>query len=564
MKFNELRNRNDLASILKIPKNQFSYLLYKLNVNKQYEKFEIPKKSGGTRTIHSPNDRLKYIQKRLNEEILNFIDDSDYPKSKISHGYEKGKSISTNASVHVKKRYVLNIDIEDFFGSINFGRVRGFFNKNKFFSLPLEVSTIIAQICCKDGVLPQGAPTSPIISNLIGHTLDYRISILAKKYKMNYSRYVDDLTFSTNEKNFELYLENFLSEFDAHLNNAGFKRNKKKTRLQYKRSRQSVTGVIVNEDLSIPNDFYKNTRAMLNEFIKNEKFFIDEKDNYGTLNQLEGRLSYINHFEKMKNMRNAKNKEVNKKNHTKFSTKEKEFKKFLFYKNFIINDKPLIITEGKTDVLYLKAALKNLHSEYPNLIEKKDNGNYDFKVKFFQRSKRNRYFFIISKDGADAMKNLVDLFIDKRSNNVNECVMTKIKTMRKTKALNPVILLFDNEMVTDRPLKNFLNFIKISPEDRLKFGLSLNTCISDNLFLLTNDIPLKKKDVGEAEIEDLLPENILNHVINGKMMNYTNGKDKQSISKDFLSKYVVSNYEKINFDKFRPLLNSLNSIIENY
>ncbi len=564
MKFNELKNRNDLASILKVPKNQFSYLLYKLDVNKQYEKFEIPKKSGGTRTIHSPNDRLKYIQKRLNEEIMIFLNDSNYPVSKISHGYEKKKSIRTNASVHVKKRYVLNIDIEDFFGSINFGRVRGFFNKNNFFKLPLEVSTIIAQICCKDGVLPQGAPTSPIISNLIAHTLDYRISHLAKKYKMNYSRYVDDLTFSTNEKNFELSLDNFLSDFDSLLKNTGFVRNKKKTRLQYKRSRQAVTGVVVNEDLSIPNDFYKNTRAMLNEFIKNENFFINDKDNLGSLNQLEGRLSYINYFEKKKNIRNAKGKEVNKKNHTKFSTKEKEFKKFLFFKNFIINDKPLIITEGKTDVLYLKAALKNLHSEYPNLIQKREDGTFLFKVKFFQRTKRNMFFFIISKDGADAMKNIVDLFITKRSSNVNECIMTKIKTMRKTKALNPVILLFDNEMKTDRPLKNFLNFIKISPEDKLKFEVSLNTCISDNLYLLTNNIPQKKVESGEAEIEDLLPDVILEHSINGEKLKYTNGKDKKTISKDFLSKYVISNYEKINFDNFRPLLNSLNSIIENY
>ena len=97
---------------------------------------------------------------------------------------------------------VLNIDLENFFESFHFGRVRGFFIKNNNFLLPIEVATVIAQISCYEGKLPQGAPSSPIISNLICEILDYRLLKIAKKYKLNYTRYADDLTFSTNDKNF--------------------------------------------------------------------------------------------------------------------------------------------------------------------------------------------------------------------------------------------------------------------------------------------------------------------------------------------------------------------------
>ena len=96
----------------------------------------------------------------------------------------------------------VNVDIQDFFPSINFGRVRGFFIKNSHFSLDTNVATVIAQIACHNNELPQGSPCSPIISNLIGHLLDIRMANLAKRAKCTYSRYADDLTFSTNKKDF--------------------------------------------------------------------------------------------------------------------------------------------------------------------------------------------------------------------------------------------------------------------------------------------------------------------------------------------------------------------------
>ena len=120
----------------------------------------------------------------------------------LAHGFERERSIVTNANLHKRRRYVLNLDLEDFFPSINFGRVRGFFLKDKHFSLEAKVATIVAQIACHENALPQGSPCSPVVSNLIGHLLDSRLARFAKIYKCTYSRYADDITFSTSRKDF--------------------------------------------------------------------------------------------------------------------------------------------------------------------------------------------------------------------------------------------------------------------------------------------------------------------------------------------------------------------------
>ncbi|NJN91776.1 MAG: RNA-directed DNA polymerase [Leptolyngbyaceae cyanobacterium SL_5_14] len=122
--------------------------------------------------------------------------------SQVSHGFKRKLSIRTNARKHRNRRYVFNIDLTDFFGSINFGRVRGFFIKDKRFRLNSKVATIFAQIACFKKSLPQGSPCSPVISNLIGNILDTHLVRLAARTGCTYTRYADDLTFSTNKRCF--------------------------------------------------------------------------------------------------------------------------------------------------------------------------------------------------------------------------------------------------------------------------------------------------------------------------------------------------------------------------
>ncbi|RSA46067.1 reverse transcriptase domain-containing protein [Enterococcus faecium] len=199
------KNRKDFAELINVPLHKLTYVLYKVKVENLYTSFQIPKRSGGVRTIHAPHQDLRDIQKKLADLLVkykNIIQATNNMKLNISHGFEKNKSIITNARIHRNKRFVFNVDLENFFESFHFGRVKGFFEKNEHFMLPSEIAVIIAQICCYNRKLPQGAPTSPVITNLICNILDIRILKLAKKYKLDYSRYADDLSFSTNDKNF--------------------------------------------------------------------------------------------------------------------------------------------------------------------------------------------------------------------------------------------------------------------------------------------------------------------------------------------------------------------------
>ncbi|MDJ0742704.1 MAG: reverse transcriptase domain-containing protein [Xenococcaceae cyanobacterium MO_167.B27] len=190
-KFNKLKNRCDIANLLDITDYQLRYHLYIHSLKSAYTEFKIPKKSGGYRHILQPITSLKIIQQKLNQ-VLKAV----YEPKPSTHGFTVGRSIVTNAQAHLRQRYLLNIDLKDFFPSINFGRVRGLFMA-KPYNCTEEVATILAQICCYDNQLPQGSPTSPIISNMICSKLDSQLQRLAKKHQCIYTRYADDITFST-------------------------------------------------------------------------------------------------------------------------------------------------------------------------------------------------------------------------------------------------------------------------------------------------------------------------------------------------------------------------------
>ena len=557
-RFCEIKNRNDLADFLRIPRRKLTYILYVKGVNSYYFTFEIPKKAGDFRTICAPSGDLKTVQTRLAKALLEYqmtIRSSNNINPHISHGFEKGKSIITNAQKHRNKRFILNIDLTDFFSSIHFGRVLGFFKKNKHFSLPHDAAVAISQIACHNGCLPQGAPCSPIISNLICQVLDMRIVSLARKYKLDYTRYADDLTFSTNAVSFPDIQEDFLSELSGEISRAGFSINPSKTRLAYKDSRQEVTGLVVNKKINIRRTFFQETKAMAHHLYVHGEYTINNVP--GNMRQLEGRFSFINQID---HYNNDLSQPTEKHGPFNLCGREREYKKFLFYKYFFANEFPLIVTEGKTDIRYIQAALMNLHSNYPSLVQKDSQGNYLFSIRFFRRTKKWKYFFGISADGADAMKILYKHFTDQKGSINYYAYFQKISRVPKN---TPVILLFDNETVTKRPLRSFINedsSISDTQKEALRNNLYLSLVPESKLFLLTNPLVDNK---AECEIEDLFHSDLLQLQLNGKTFSRKDKFDNTKYyGKDIFSRYVLDNYRTIDFSGFVPLLDTLNNIME--
>ena len=556
----KVKSRNELADFLDIPRKKLSYILYIKGVDDLYTSFEIPKKSGGFRHIYAPQKDLKVIQRKLAEALYNCqkeIWNKCNVNPNISHAFQKEKSFITNAKIHRNKRFVINIDLENFFDSFHFGRVQGYFLKNRNFQLPSEVATVIAQLTCYQGKLPQGAPTSPIITNLICNIFDVRISKLAKKYRLDYTRYVDDLTFSTNNKEFLNIKNIFFEELEKEIINAGFSINKKKTRIQYRDSRQEVTGVVVNKKLHVSRDYYKRTRAMAYQLYKSGEYFIEDEIK-GTINQLEGRFSFINQLEWYNNKLNLEGKKLT---YEYLNGRERAYSQFIFYKYFFANPKPLIVTEGKTDVAYLKAALKNLWKEYPNLVSRNSKGQFEYKVSFLQRSKRLTYFLNFKKDGADTMNNIYKFFSEEGGEKYPNYI-EMFKNLGSTVPLNSVILLFDNELNNkNKPVYKFVSN-KIS-DDRKK-QLCTRTWINllENLYLIITPL------VGESEecdIEMLFDEATLSHEIGGKKFCKKDTFDTSKFyGKEIFSQYIMKNYSSIDFGGFKPLLNNINMVIKDY
>ncbi len=185
------------------------------------------------------------------------------------HGFVVGRSPVSNAFLHRRQQWVLRFDLLDFFPNINFGRVRGMFMAFPF-EYPPDVATILAQLCCHENQLPQGAPTSPIISNYICRRLDAQLGQLARAERCFYTRYADDICFSTDRTSFpaalaaiEAGIAAVSSGLEALVTSNGFAVNPQKTRLMRRTQRQRVTGLVVNEKVNPPQSYTRSLRNLL-------------------------------------------------------------------------------------------------------------------------------------------------------------------------------------------------------------------------------------------------------------------------------------------------------------
>ena len=559
--FNTIKTRSDLADYLNIPPSKITYILFKRGVDSYYTEFEIPKKSGEPRRICAPTGDLKGVQRQLADALWEHqksIYEELGIKPNISHAFEEGKSIITNAKIHRNKRIVINVDLSDFFDSIHIGRVCGFFEKNKHFNLPHEPAITIAQLACYQGKLPQGAPTSPIITNLVCQVLDMHLLSFAKRYRLDYTRYADDITFSTNDRAFLETWDSFYAELEKKIRKAGFSLNEKKTRITYRDSKQVVTGLVVNKKISVDHAYCRKVRAMAHSLYTNGSYSVDGVE--GNIRQLEGRFAFIDQIEKYNNICDS----AGKHNAFTLNGREKQYQQFLFYRYFFDVHKPLIVTEGKTDVRYIKAALRSLYADYPDLVEKDAKGKFLYKVDFFKRSKRFKYLFNLALDGADSLTDLYDYFASKGKDKRTNYLAYFLRITQRTPQ-NPVIFVYDNEIANkNKPLCKFSNHANLNEAQKQSLGknlfLRLTPC--GNLFLLTN--PLVEERT-ESEIEHMFTQETRSIELSGKKLSLDSNFDNtRCFGKDHFSNYVLANYSTIDFSGFRPLLNALRTILQEY
>ncbi|EMB7578792.1 RNA-directed DNA polymerase [Escherichia coli] len=555
-------SKPDLARLLGIDPVFMTRVIYIRNTDNLYSQFTIKKKNGSDRHISAPDPELKEIQTKLSDllqDCLNNIRENSKEENNFSHGFERNRSIITNAEKHKSKKWVLNIDLSNFFDEFNFGRVRGYFLKNKNFSLNTELSTLIAKIACHQDKLPQGSPCSPVITNLILVSLDRRLSNLCNRAGCTYTRYADDITISTNKKEFPRNIIQSHNENSIDLNkkflkeiiSSGFRINLNKLRLFDRKCRQEVTGLTVNRFVNVDNKYAKKVRAMAHSlFTKGGYTLTDKKtreQRAGNINELGGMLSFIDYVDKHNNRLPHTTK-------TSLNKRENVYSDFLYYSAFWANPKPTILTEGKTDITYLRVALDSLSANYPNLIGNKTIGNKivrDYGVKFFKNTTKSKYFLNLD-GGASHLKDFI-VGYEKKTN--------AFKAIAEQK---PVIIVLDNDSGSGGSNGIFQTLIgKAFPNITLSKDELRNQkwiWVTKNLYLIFTPL----NGLNDSSMEDLFHSSVLQTKLGGKVFNRTNAKCKDNeYGKEFFATGVVLKQRKaINFSNFNYIFESITEIID--
>lgn len=263
----------DLANLLGVKQSALVNMLQAPD-KLRYRSFDIPKRSGGMRRIHAPGTELRVLQSRLFATIRDA-----YAPNASAHGFVPGRSIVSNASLHVGRRWVLNIDLRDFFPGISDIHVRDVFLRAPF-SMGMEAAELAARICTRNNSLPQGAQTSPVLSNFVAADLDAVLVRLAEEYGLTYSRYADDITFSTDADSFPEHIAFLVrgegglrvaiagSTLEAAITSSGFTIHPGKVRLHHTSQRQVVTGLSVNTRVNPSRAHMRRLRAMIHAWKK--------------------------------------------------------------------------------------------------------------------------------------------------------------------------------------------------------------------------------------------------------------------------------------------------------
>ncbi|VVE46918.1 retron Ec67 family RNA-directed DNA polymerase/endonuclease [Pandoraea anhela] len=584
-RFKVAKSRETLAMLLDIKHKDLTYLLYVKKDVEKYSVFSMAKKNGGSRDICAPIPELKSLQRKLATALERCIADVETitkKNNKASHGFRPGKSILTNAAVHRNRRYVFNVDLQDFFSSITGKRIRGFLIKDRNFAFDASVATAIAHIACREGKLPQGSPCSPVISNMIAGVLDVHLAKLAQMHGCTYTRYADDLTFSTNKEDFPVEIA-FRNDSTGHtwrvgaeLNRlilqSGFSINETKTRMQYRDSRQQVTGLVVNKKVNVSTEYRYLVRAYVASLVKNGTFTVKRQavgvdgkpqtlEEEGVTAKLHGMLGFIHSVDSVfrtdvkKHPYNYPGQQANEKKPT---GNLAIYRRFLIYTRFYANTVPLIVCEGKTDGVYISNAVHQTKNIFPSLVRKDGEGKdvLSFQLLKYARKHKKRktvhlpnYSTItILGGGSGGGANLGNLI---------RAYHSELSKFKAPRGKQPVIFIVDN----DSGGKTVFKVVK----DTLKMTI-IGTESFVHLFANLYVVPVPLGEDKERSIEGLFAPIDLAKGLNGKPFDFSSDSSSgTSVGKaDFAYEFVAKHANELDWAGFHPLLENIVGAMDDY
>ena len=301
----DLVSLGNIAEAMGLTTDDLVWLCYERAATEtdHYSRFEIPKRAGGSRLISSPKPKMRVAQSWINLNLLAKLTPSEY-----CFAYRPKKSIVDNANQHVKKKIIIKLDVKDFFPSITFNRVRGYF---EYLGYNPGVSTVLALLCTDSPrvrvtfkgraqivavgprSLPQGACTSPALANLIASRLDSRLAGYAKTLAgdWSYTRYADDLTFSTNNE--DSHIGHLIAAVGHIAKDEKFEIKGEKTRIMRSPRRQTVTGLVVGDEVRIPKATIKKMRALFHNIETKGQEPVTEELGKNALAVAQGYWAYL-------------------------------------------------------------------------------------------------------------------------------------------------------------------------------------------------------------------------------------------------------------------------------
>ena len=384
--FLAMKTRSDLANFLGVPLQVLTKLLYGLHESKRYFQYDIPKRtSGGLRTISAPIAPLKTLQR----ELLPVLNELYNPRNCV-HGYVHNRSFKSNAENHVGRRWLLRIDLKDFFPSITFPRIYGLF-KSAPFTFSNEVAAALGKLCTYWDILPQGAPTSPILSNMICFKLDRMLMSIASAHECTYTRYCDDMIFSGkhgpqsiptaivdvmgSSEVYGIHEKPVIGhEVEMAIKQNHFTINSAKTRIAHRNQRQMATGLVVNNKVNVKRSYVRSIRnvlhvwreydeeSALNSLLEYRKRYIPPgKDTPDLASILRGQIQFVGNVKGWHDQVYRKLAFALKEQYPAFIPSTK----YLTEWNLTLN----VFVEGITGCQHLRHALDHFHSqgEYKDL-----------------------------------------------------------------------------------------------------------------------------------------------------------------------------------------------------